>query len=67
MAVFYGPQNAGPSSLLFEEKTNYAATMTCYAYDDIGKWRSHYPIEIFEDQLAEKILNCRYLAERLEK
>ena len=51
--LYFGPQNAGPSSLLFEEKTDYRATMTCYAYDDIERWRSIYPIEIFEDQLAK--------------
>ncbi len=51
--LYYGPHNAGPSSLLFLEKTNYEATMTCYAYDDIERWRSIYPIDVFENQLAK--------------
>ena len=51
--LYYGPHNAGPSSLLFEEKTGYSATMTCYAYDDIEKWRAIYPMDVFENQLAK--------------
>jgi len=51
--LYYGPQNAGPSSLLFEEKTGYAATMTCYPYDDIEKWRANYPLDVMESQLAK--------------
>lgn len=37
----------------FLEPTGYRATMTCYAYDDIESWRSIYPLEIFETQLAK--------------
>ena len=51
--LYFGPQNAGPSSLLFEEKTDYRATMTCYAYDDIEAWRQIYPADVFEDQFAK--------------
>ena len=51
--LYYGPHNAGPSSLLFEEKTGYSATMTCYAYDDIEKWRAIYPMDVFENQLTK--------------
>lgn len=54
MDVLYeGPQNGGPSNLLFMEPTGYHATMTCFAYDDIESWRSIYPKEIFESQLAK--------------
>lgn len=49
--LYCGPQNGGPSNLLFKKPTGYEATMTCYAYDDIEKWKSIYPINIFEDQL----------------
>lgn len=48
--LYYGPQNAGPSTLLFPTATGYGATMTCFAYDDLEKWRSIYPVDIFESQ-----------------
>ena len=50
--LYKGPQNAGPSTLLFEEPTGYRATMTCFAYDDLESWRSVYPVEVFENQFA---------------
>ncbi len=51
--LYRGPQNAGPSTLLFEKPTGYEASMTCFAYDDLEQWRSIYPVEIFEDQFAK--------------
>ncbi len=51
--LYRGPQNAGPSTLLFEQPTGYNSTMTCFAYDDLESWRSIYPIDIFEDQFAK--------------
>lgn len=51
--LYFGPQNAGPSTLLFEKPTGYESSMTCFAYDDLEKWRSIYPVEIFEDQFAK--------------
>lgn len=50
--LYKGPQNGGPSNLLFEKPTGYAATMTCYAYDDVERWRSFYPLGVFENQLS---------------
>lgn len=50
--LYQGPQNAGPSNLLFLKPTGYTATMTCFAYDDVDSWRSIYLKEIFERQLA---------------
>lgn len=50
--LYNGPQNGGPSNLLFEEPTGYKATMTCFAYDDLETWRSIYPVEIFEGQFS---------------
>lgn len=50
--LYRGPQNGGVSNLLFTEPTGYNATMTCYAYDDLTGWRSIYPEDVFEDQLA---------------
>lgn len=48
--LYQGPQNAGPSNLLFEKPTGYSATMTCFAYDDLDGWRSVYPPDTFEHQ-----------------
>lgn len=51
--LYKGPQNAGPSNLLYDKPTGYKATMTCYAYDDLERWRSIYPADIFEKQLVK--------------
>ena len=40
--LYLGPQNAGPSNLLFEKPTEYSATMTGFAYDDLESWRGIY-------------------------
>ncbi len=50
--LYKGPQNAGPSNLLFDTPTGYPSTMTCFAYDDLEKWRSIYTEEAFEQQFA---------------
>ena len=49
--LYRGPQNAGPSNLLYLDKTEFESTMTCYAYDDLDHWRSIYPREVFISQL----------------
>lgn len=49
-SLYYGPQNIGPANLLFAKPTNYLATMTCFAYDDLERWRSIYPIDVYEKQ-----------------
>jgi len=51
--LYKGPQNAGPSNLLFPEPSGYTATMTGFAYDDLEAWRSIYPVDIFEDQFRK--------------
>ncbi len=51
--LYYGPQNGGISNLLYLEPTGYRATMTCYAYDDLERWRKDYPEETFEAQFAK--------------
>jgi len=51
--LYKGPQNAGPSSLLFPTPSGYTATMTGFAYDDLEAWRSIYPVDIFEDQFRK--------------
>lgn len=54
--LYRGPQNAGPSNLLFERPTGYTSTMTCFSYDDLENWRGDYPEDVFEAQF-EKL--CR--------
>lgn len=51
--LYNGPQNAGPSNLLFEEPTGFNSTMTCFSYDDLESWRSIYPEDIFVNQLRK--------------
>ena len=51
--VYNGPQNAGPSTLLYLEPTGYKATMTGFAYDDLESWRVNYPKEVFENQFSK--------------
>ena len=51
--LYKGPQNAGPSTLLFDTPTGYPSTMTGFAYDDLEKWRSVYTEEAFEQQFTK--------------
>ncbi len=51
--LYRGPQNAGPSNLLFEKPTGYNATMTGFAYDDLDSWRGVYPLDVFESQFKK--------------
>ena len=65
--IYNGPQNGGPSNLLFLKPTGYQSTMTCYAYDDIDYWRSIYPREVFESQLDKLTRKWKEGLEILEK
>ena len=51
--LYHGPQNAGPSNLLYAEPSGFSSTMTCYAFDDLDTWRSIYPRDIYIDQLRK--------------
>ena len=51
--LYRGSQNAGPSNPLFPTPSGYNATMTCFAYDDLKRWHSIYPVDIFEDQFRK--------------
>ncbi len=52
--LYRGPQNAGPSTLLYPEPTGFDATMTCFAYDDLEHWRAIFPKETLQKSF-EKI------------
>ena len=49
--IYNGPQNPGPSNLLFEEPTGLVATMTGFALDELDRWRGIYPREVYINQL----------------
>ena len=51
--LYTGPQNGGASNLLFEKPTGLTATMTCWPYDDLERWRSVYPLDLFEAQFEK--------------
>ena len=51
--LYKGPQNPGPSNLLYSSPSGFEATMTCYCYDDIDSWRSIYPRDIYIEQLRK--------------
>ncbi len=51
--LYNGPQNGGPSNLLFEEETGFNSTMTGFTYDDLDSWRSIYPEDVFVNQFKK--------------
>ncbi len=52
-SLYFGPQNAGPSNLLYLDPTGYTVSMTCYVFDDMENWRGDYPLEVYENQYAK--------------
>lgn len=42
--LYDGPQELGPSNLLYKEATAYTATMVTYAHDDYNTWRGKYTL-----------------------
>ncbi|WP_236977965.1 hypothetical protein [Membranihabitans maritimus] len=55
--VYKAPQQYGPANLLYENPTNYGATMVGFPYDDLDGWRGSYSPESFTNQfrkLSEK-------------
>ncbi len=54
--LYSTPMQAGPSNLLWEKPTGFAATMVGFPYDDLNGWRGAYPVDVFAGQM-EKIAN----------
>ena len=51
--VYSAPLQVGPTNLLWESPTGYAASMVGIPYDDLAAWRSIYPPEVFSGQLLK--------------
>ncbi len=51
--IYNGPQHMGPANPLYFEPTGYQATMVGIPYDDLDRWRSIYPAEIWIGQMEK--------------
>ena len=51
--LYRGPQNYGPSNLLFLEPTGYNATMIGFPYDDVKGWSGAYPPSVLGKQFRK--------------
>ena len=49
-SMYFGPSNTGAGNLFYPEPSGMPATMTCYPYDDIERWRHIYPVEVYQNQ-----------------
>jgi len=49
--VYHAPLQVGPANLLWEAPTGYRATMVGIPYDDLDRWRSVFPPDVFATQL----------------
>ncbi len=48
-SLYFGPQNPGPSNLLYQLPSGFGATMTCYSFDALDTWRAIYPREVYAE------------------
>ena len=53
MTAYSGPQHLGPANPLYPRKTGHSATMVGFPYDDLSRWRSVYPEDVYRDQFAK--------------
>jgi hypothetical protein len=54
--LYFAPLQAGPSNLLWEQSTGYAATMVGLPYDQLTAWTGNYPVHVFINQM-DKLAN----------
>lgn len=54
-SLYFGPQNFGPMTPFFLEKTGYRATMVGYPYDDMERWSGIYPSEVYEEEYRQLV------------
>lgn len=65
--VYNGPQQVGPSNLLWEKPTGYAATMVGFPYDQLDGWRGIYPPDVFIAQLEKVAVGFEQALAELRK
>lgn len=64
--LYMAPQNFGPMNLLHAEPTGHRATMIGFVHDDLERWRSIYPADVFEEQWRKLAEGWRRGLEMLE-
>ena len=53
--IYNGPQTSGPANLLFLKPTGRSATMVCFPYDDLDRWRgAEHPVEPYPPEALEE-------------
>jgi len=65
--AYYAPQNRGPANLLSDKPTNFAATMVGFPYDDLERWRSIYPEDLFVAQFKQVAEGWKQGIDKLEE
>lgn len=50
--MYNGPQQVGPSNLLWGTPTGYNSTMVCFPYDALDTWRVQFPRDVFIKQFT---------------
>jgi len=51
--LYSGPQQMGPANPLWETPTGYTATMVGFPYDDVDRWRSVFPPDVYAGQFRK--------------
>ncbi|HZO83708.1 MAG TPA: hypothetical protein VFC26_00715, partial [Verrucomicrobiae bacterium] len=51
--VYNAPMQLGPANSLWEKPTGYRASMVGFPYDDLERWRSVYPADVFIAQMEK--------------
>jgi len=50
-ALYRGPQQWGPANPLYARPTGYRASMVGFPFDDLDRWRSLYPTDVWISQM----------------
>lgn len=54
--IYNGPQNSGPMNLLYLTPTGRRATMVCFPYDDLDRWRgAQHQVEPYPPECLETV------------
>jgi hypothetical protein len=64
--MYNGPQQVGPSNLLWSESTGYRSTMVCFPYDSLKTWRAGFPPKVFRGQFEKMAVGFTKAADKLE-